>query len=161
MRERCTVAPDGKGPPDSPFLLSGLALAGANARRALPEGSQEEDGILTAEEISALDLSGVGWAVLSACGTGLGDVHSGEGVLGLRRAFEVAGVGTLIMSLWNVEDDATRIWMRGLYEARLDGMRTVEAVSAAGLKMIQERRRVGRTTHPFYWGAFVAAGDWR
>ena len=144
-----------------PVLLSGLALAGANARNGLPADSQEEDGILTAEEISALDLSGVNWAVLSACGTGLGKVVSGEGVLGLRRAFEVAGVGTLVMSLWNVEVDATRIWMRGLYEARLSGMRTADAVRAAGLKMLQERRHVGRTTHPFYWGGFVAAGDWR
>lgn len=165
---------------ENPLLLSGLALAGANRRgaagvadgaraggAALPAGApsdadgQTEDGILTAEEIAGLDLSGVEWAVLSACETGVGKVQAGEGVLGLRRAFEVAGAGTLIMSLWPVEDAATREWMRLLYEGRLSGMSTAEAVQNASLGVLQARRRAGLSTHPFYWGAFVAAGDWR
>jgi CHAT domain-containing protein/tetratricopeptide (TPR) repeat protein len=144
---------------DNPLLLSGLALAGANRREEA--GAEEEDGILTAEEIAAVDLSGVEWAVLSGCETGVGQVHTGEGVLGLRRAFQTAGAGTLIMSLWSVEDAAAREWMKGLYEGRLGGMTTAEAARAAGIRIVEARRKSGRSTHPFFWAAFVAAGDWR
>jgi CHAT domain-containing protein len=145
---------------DSPLLLSGLALAGSNRReRGAPPG---DDGILTAEEAAALDLSGTEWAVLSGCETGMGQVQSGEGVLGLRRAFELAGARTVIMSLWSVEDESARQWMRTLYEARLNrGSSTIEAVRSATLSTLLERRARGESTHPFYWAAFVAAGDWR
>ena len=54
--------------------------------------------------------------MLSACDTGIGEIQNGEGVLGLRRAFQIAGVRTMIMSLWSVDDQATRVWMRALYE---------------------------------------------
>jgi len=145
---------------ENPLLLSGLALAGANNREAAGPG--EEDGILTAEEIAALDLSGVEWAVLSACDTGIGEIKAGEGVLGLRRAFQVAGARTLIMSLWPVEDESTREWMKALYEARLEkGLDTAESVREASLSVLHRRREAGQSTHPFYWAAFVAAGDWR
>jgi CHAT domain-containing protein len=147
-------------PGENPLLLSGLALAGANHRQAA--GPDEEDGILTAEEIAALDLSGVEWAVLSACDTGVGEVKAGEGVLGLRRAFQVAGVQTLITSLWPVEDRVARDWMGQLYRARLVlGLTTIDAVHQANLKTLRQRRAKGLTTHPFYWAGFVAAGDWR
>ena len=66
---------------ENPLLLTGLALAGANNREAA--GPDEEDGILTAEEIAALDLAGVDWAILSACDTGSGKIKNGEGVFGL------------------------------------------------------------------------------
>ena len=105
----------------SPLLLSGLALAGANQRASA--SATEEDGILTAEEIAGLDLTGVEWAVLSACDTGVGEIQAGEGVFGLRRAMQLAGVHTLVMSLWPVDDEATRAWMTALYRARLDGPR--------------------------------------
>jgi CHAT domain-containing protein len=89
-------------------------------------------------------------------------VQTGEGVFGLRRAFEIAGARTLIMSLWPVEDQAAREWMGRLYEARLNGhASTVDAVRQASLEMLKERRSRRESTHPFYWGAFVAAGDWR
>jgi CHAT domain-containing protein/tetratricopeptide (TPR) repeat protein len=143
----------------SPLLLSGLALAGANRRAAA--AADEEDGILTAEEIAALDLTGVEWAVLSACDTGVGQIEAGEGVVGLRRAFEIAGAGTLIMSLWPVEDEAARRWMRALYESRLlAGITSSESVCQASLTVLRERRRRHASTHPFYWGGFVAAGNW-
>jgi CHAT domain-containing protein len=143
-----------------PLLLSGLAFAGANHRDAAHRGG--DDGILTAEEIAVLDLSGVGWAVLSGCNTGTGQIEEGEGVFGLRRAFRIAGAHTLIMSLWPVFDRATRSWMRELYRARLaSGRSTPEAVRDADLVMLRQRRRTGASTSPFYWGAFVAAGDWR
>jgi CHAT domain-containing protein len=144
---------------ENPLLLSGLALAGANRRQAfVPEA---EDGMLTAEEITSLNLSGVEWAVLSACETGVGQVMAGEGVLGLRRAFKVAGAKTLIMSLWKVGDETSREWMRNLYEGRRRGLPTAQAVRNASLEMIQSRRSRNQSTHPFFWGAFVAAGDWR
>ncbi len=145
---------------DNPLLLSGLALAGAN-RRALA-GPDEDDGILTAEEVASLDLDGVEWAVLSACDTGVGEVRAGEGVFGLRRAFQVAGARTVVMSLWSVDDQATRAWMRALYEGRFQRhLSTADAVHAASLSRLRDRRATGQSTHPFYWAAFVAAGDWR
>jgi len=144
---------------DSPLLLSGLAVAGANRRN--DAGRDAEDGIVTSEEIATLDLSGVEWAVLSACESGLGRLQTGEGVLGLRRAFQVAGVRTLIASLWKVDDESTREWMRQLYEGRVEGMSTAEAVRHASLAMLRARRAAGRRTDPFFWGAFAAAGDWR
>ncbi|HKB07032.1 MAG TPA: CHAT domain-containing tetratricopeptide repeat protein [Candidatus Polarisedimenticolia bacterium] len=144
---------------DRPLLLSGLAVAGANRRGDVAVGA--EDGILTAEEIATLDLSGVQWAVLSACESGLGPIQTGEGMLGLRRAFAVAGARTLITSLWKVDDESTTEWMRHLYEGRLSGMTTAESVRHASLVMLRARRRAGRSTNPFFWGAFAAAGDWR
>ncbi|MFC2172848.1 CHAT domain-containing protein, partial [Acidobacteriota bacterium] len=145
---------------ENPLLLSGLVLAGANHRHAARP--DEEDGILTAEEIAAMDLSGVEWAVLSACDTGVGEVRSGEGVFGLRRAFQVAGVRTLIMSFWSVEDEATRRWMKALYTSRfMDRKGTAQSVRKASLEMLQGRRARGESTHPFFWAGFAAAGDWR
>jgi CHAT domain-containing protein len=146
--------------PENPLLLSGLVLAGAN-RRALA-GPDEDDGILTAEEVASLNLEGVEWAVLSACDTGLGQLRSGEGVLGLRRAFQIAGARTIIMSLWPVEDRSARLWMRALYEGRLKRhLDTADSVREAALTVLRDRRTQGQSTHPFYWAGFVAAGDWR
>lgn len=145
---------------DNPLLLSGLALAGANRRASAGPGV--DDGILTAEEVASLNLDGVEWAVLSACDTGVGEIRAGEGVFGLRRAFQVAGARTVVMSLWSVDDQATRAWMRALYEGRFQKkLSTVDAVHAASLTVLRDRRAKGQSTHPFYWAAFVAAGDWR
>ena len=153
----------GKLPPikgENPLLLSGLALAGANHREAA--GPEEEDGILTAEEVATLDLSGVNWIVLSACDTGVGKIRAGEGVFGLRRAFRLAGAQTLITSLWAVEDEAARKWMRALYEARFSkGLGTADSVREAYLEVLRELRKKKKSTHPFFWAAFVASGDWR
>ncbi len=170
--ENCSplFASGGKGQPlspsdgdrrlaENPLLLSGLALAGFNRREEARPG--DEDGVLTAEEIASLDLSGVERVVLSACGTGLGPVQGGEGVLGLQRAFEIAGVSTLVMSLWEVEDAPTRGWMEELYQAWGLGFDTSRAVQEASLRSLQSRRRAGLSPHPFYWGAFVGVGDWR
>jgi CHAT domain-containing protein len=100
--------------------------------------------------------------VLSACDTGVGEVTTGEGVLGLRRAFRVAGAKTLIMSLWSVDDEATRRWMRALYENRFGRhLDSAASARAAELEMIRARRAAGESTHPFYWASFVAVGDWR
>jgi CHAT domain-containing protein len=145
---------------ENPLLLSGLILAGANHRNLAPP--DQEDGVLTAEEIAALNLRGVDWAVLSGCDTGIGELKAGEGVFGLRRAFQLAGARTVIMSLWPVEDEATRRWMAALYRGRFfDKLSTASAVRQASLEMLRQRRAQGRGGHPFHWGAFVAAGDWR
>jgi CHAT domain-containing protein len=145
---------------ESPLLMAGLALTGANRRAEASADS--DDGILTAEEIASLDLSGVEWAVLSACDTGVGDAVVGEGVLGLRRAFEVAGVGTLIMSLWPVDDEPALEWMEALYRARfVRGLDTAESVSEASRELLARQRRRGEGVHPGTWGPFIAVGDWR
>ncbi len=147
-------------PVENPLLLSGLALAGANRRAHA--GPDEDEGILTAEEVASLDLHGVEWAVLSACDTGVGEIKAGEGVFGLRRAFQVAGARTVVMSLWSVEDQSTRAWMRALYEGRFERhLSTADAVHQASLAVLRDRRAKGQSTHPFFWAAFVAAGDWR
>jgi CHAT domain-containing protein len=140
--------------------LAGLAFAGANNRTAVR--SNQDDGILTGEEVAALNLQGTEWVVLSACDTGLGEVKAGEGVFGLRRAFQIAGARTVIMSLWSVDDQAARAWMHALYQGRLQKhLTTADAVHAASVAVLQDRRSKGQSTHPFYWAAFVAAGDWR
>ncbi len=139
-------------------LLPGLALAGANA----PARASGEDGFLTAEEITSLDLTGVEWAVLSACETGLADPTAVEAIQGLHRAFRRAGLHTAIVSLWAVDDAATRSWMTRLYSARLLERRdTAESVREACRGLLREQRAAGRDTHPFHWAAFVASGDWR
>jgi CHAT domain-containing protein/tetratricopeptide (TPR) repeat protein len=145
---------------ENPLLLAGLALAGANRRRSAT--LDEDEGILTADEIAGLNLQGTDWAVLSACDTGLGEIRAGEGVFGLRRAFQIAGARTVIMSLWSVEDRSAMVWMRKLYEGRLqNNLNTADAIHAANLAALRDRRAKSQTTHPFYWAGFVAAGDWR
>jgi CHAT domain-containing protein len=97
--------------------------------------------------------------VLSACQTGLGEARAGEGVFGLRRAFQVAGARTLVTSLWSVGDAPTRLFMEELHRARLlHHAAWPEAVRRASLAVL---RRGGSDHHPFAWAAFVAAGDWR
>ena len=138
-----------------------LAAVGAELQQSNEAAALgEDDGILTAEEITSVDLSGVEWAVLSACDTGIGEVRAGEGVFGLRRAFQIAGARTLIMSLWPVDDEVTRAWMRELYTNRfIKHMSTIDSVHEASLALLNERREKGLSTHPFYWAGFVAAGD--
>ena len=115
-----------------PMTRSGLLFSGCNRvihHEQIPDG--EEDGILTAQEISTLDLRGLDLVVLSACQTGLGDIISGEGVFGLQRGFKKAGAKTIIMSLWNVNDELTMKMMTSFYHHYLDGMSKEEAFHAA------------------------------
>jgi CHAT domain-containing protein len=99
--------------------------------------------------------------VLSACDTGLGEISASEGVFGLRRALHVAGARTTILSLWAVRDEDALTWMDALYHGRLvDGLDTAEAVRGASRTLLTQRRQAGKSTHPFYWAGFVAAGDW-
>lgn len=144
----------------NPLRLSGLALAGANLRASADPS--REDGVLTAEEVAALDLRGVDWVVLSACDTGVGDLAIGGGVFGLRRSFQLAGARTVVSSLWAVRDDVASRWMGALYDERWrGGADTAAAVRAASRRLLESRRAAGESVHPFYWGGFIATGDWR
>jgi tetratricopeptide (TPR) repeat protein len=144
----------------SPLLRSGLVLAGANRRAEMT--SEEDDGVLTAEEIAGLDLSAAQWAVLSACDTGRGDLAAGEGVVGLRRAFQVAGARTVILSLWPVLDNVAADWMAELYRGKfVRGDTTAISVRASSRSLLAARRAAGQSTHPLYWSGFIATGDWR
>ncbi|MGA2535911.1 MAG: CHAT domain-containing tetratricopeptide repeat protein [Terracidiphilus sp.] len=137
----------------NPLLHSGLVFAGGSRGGA--------QSILTAQQIASLDLSGVDWAVLSACNTGNGELRDGEGVLGLQRAFRVAGARSVIMALWPVDDDLTRQFMHELYAERLGAhAATADAVWNASQKLLLARRAAGKSTHPWYWAGFVGAGGW-
>jgi CHAT domain-containing protein len=132
-----------------PSLCSGLVLAGAN-REAKP--NEEAWGFLTAEDILDLDLSGTELVVLSACETGLGDVHLTEGVLGLRRAFWIAGARSIIVSLWKVPDEKTKEFMILFYNRLISGESRAEAMRQT--KLISK----SRGDPPKVWTAFVCYG---
>ena len=139
---------------DNPLLRSGLALAGVNTwLQEKPLPSEAEDGILTAEDVSGLDLTSTELVVLSACDTGLGDVQVGEGVFGLRRAFQVAGAKTLVMSLWQVRDIETQELMENFYQRLRSGEGRASALRKAQLAMKKKYPNV------YYWGAFICQGD--
>ena len=154
-----------------PGMLSGLAFAGANRD---PEGL-DDDGILTASEVESLDLRGVDLTLLSACETGLGEVTGGEGLLGLQRSFHIAGARSVVASLWEVSDEATRSLMENFYDNLWNKeLSMLESLRQAQLSMLKEGRQrglvrldqpqnddAGKRTPPFYWAAFVLSGDWR
>jgi CHAT domain-containing protein len=135
----------------NPLLRSGLALAGANFA-----GTAQGDGILTALEAAGLNLWGTSLVTLSACDTGVGDIHNGEGVYGLRRAFMLAGAETLVMSLWPVSDAVARDTMVAYYARLRSGAGRGDALRQAKLSIL---RRPG-LRHPYYWGGFIQSGDW-
>ncbi len=135
------------------MLRSGLALAGANTwLKAGTAPEEAEDGLLTAEDVAGLDLLATELVVLSACETGLGQFHVGEGVFGLRRAFVLAGARTLVMSLWKVPDEPTRELMEDFYARLLAGQGRAEALRQAQLAL------KAKYPDPFYWGAFHLPG---
>ena len=153
-----------------PELLSGLVLAGANQ----PPSEGRDDGVLTVLEVSQLDLTRVDLATLSACETGLGDTAGGEGVLGLQRAFQVAGAKTVVATLWTIDDDASRSLMVDFYENLwTKKLPKLECCCQAQLTMLREGIKRGlkldddqppdknRRLPPYYWAAFVLSGDWR
>jgi CHAT domain-containing protein/tetratricopeptide (TPR) repeat protein len=130
----------------NPLVLSGLVLAGANLPRSEGEILAHDDrGILTAEAIAGLDLSGLELAVLSACETGLGLVAGGEGVFGLQRAFHMAGAHNIVASLWKVEDSATSALMTLFYD-RLwrQGKPPIEALREAQLVLYRQPELIGK-----------------
>jgi CHAT domain-containing protein len=183
-RERVSVAER------SPMLLSGLVLSGANrlSEKSNSEYNSTGDAILTAEAISYLPMDGMELAVLSACDTGLGDVARGEGVLGLQRAFHIAGARNVVASLWKVEDQAAadlmtrfyrRMWqenqspLAALRESQLeilrsvrdkekenaDGARGVDLSKSSPIVLPAARNEPDAVgVHESIWAAFVLSG---
>jgi CHAT domain-containing protein len=171
--------------------LSGIALAGANGG-SHPEvgfnsssGKEADDGVLTALEVAGLDLRNVDLVVLSACETGLGRVAGGEGVLGLQRAFQLAGAKNVVASLWKVDDRATVALMRVFYhklwverkpaavalrEAQLALLRHPEQIELLAttrgpnfdktVKLVDHGQRTSKapTSSPRVWAAFMVSG---
>jgi CHAT domain-containing protein/Tfp pilus assembly protein PilF len=135
---------------ESALLRSGLALAGAN------EQKDEDNGILTALEVTGLNLWGTKLVTLSACDTGVGEVKNGDGVHGLRRALVLAGSETQVMSLWAVSDQATRELMVAYYSRLKQGQGRGEALRRAQLEMIRKVKR----RHPYFWAGFIQSGEW-
>ncbi len=167
-----------------PGLLSGVVLAGANKPTA------EDDGILTALEIAEMDLSNVELAVLSACQTGLGKEAAGEGMLGLQRAFAVAGCKSVVSSLWSVNDAATAVLMERFYHhlwekklPKIESLRWAQLDVLHHPEWVEERvkkmrgttglRGAGKASEALvggkavrrspaaWWAAWQLSGDWR
>ena len=133
------------------MMRSGLVFAGANQIWSEDYGHEGEDGVLTAEEVSQLDMGKTQLAVLSACETGLGDIEGNEGVYGLQRAFKMAGVDFVIMSLWQIPDKETMEFMNLFYTLLFEKQDLKEAFYEAQKKMREKYS-------PYFWGAFVLVG---
>jgi CHAT domain-containing protein len=151
-------------------------LAGVN------KPSAADDGVLTALEVAEMDLRKTRLVVLSACETGLGQTAGGEGVFGLQRAFQVAGAKSVVVTLWQIDDEASRRLMERFYQ-NLWGrkMSMVESLREAQQWMLHKganslRQDASRGmirsadpkngqqlpyTPPYYWAGFVLSGDWR
>jgi CHAT domain-containing protein/Tfp pilus assembly protein PilF len=161
---------------ENPLMRSGLILAGVKQGQS----GADEDGVLTALEMSGLDLWGTKLVVLSACNTGVGEVRNGEGVYGLRRALVLAGSETQVMTLWKVSDSGTRDLITTYYKALQAGEGRTEALRQVQLAMLRGQLMPAKSTqsgrrgtsdtvgdasrdyrHPYYWAAFIASGDWR
>lgn len=135
---------------DSYMMWAGLMLAGGNniwqGKFSL---TNVEDGILTADEISRLDLRNTKLVVLSACETARGKIDPVNGVYGLQRAFKMAGVETIVMSLWKVQDDATSMLMTKFYTYLTDGLDKHQAL----WKAMMDVRDIYKD--PYYWAGFI------
>lgn len=143
--------------PADPLLRSGLVLAGARAATSGGSGAATpppDSAMVTALELAGLNLWGTQLVVLSACDTGRGDVKLGQGVYGLRRAFVAAGAETVVMSLWKVNDETTRVLMEDYYRNLLEGKgRRATALREAMLALRQTHG------HPHYWAPFIVVGQ--
>jgi CHAT domain-containing protein/Tfp pilus assembly protein PilF len=138
--------------PRDPLLRSGLVLAGAHSPAVPPSLSHRQDSLVTALELSGLDLWGTQLVVLSACNSGRGDIMPGQGVYGLRRALVAAGAQTVVTSLWKVNDEATRQLMELYYRNLVTGQGRTSALRGA---MRAFRRK---HPHPYFWAPFIAIG---
>ena len=139
---------------DNPLFRSGLVLAGIEKSQ-----SGGDDGVLTAYEATLLNLVGTQLVVLSACDTGIGDISAGESIYGLRRAFVIAGSESQLISLWKVEDAATKDLMVTYYERLKAGEGRREALNQIQRDWL-EGKKGKKYQHPYYWASFIPSGDW-
>ncbi len=133
----------------NPMLKAGIALSGANESIKNKKG----DGIITALELSGMDLSHTELVVLSACETGVGKLEDGEGVAGINKAFMKAGAKYVVMSLWSVPAHPTEELMTKFYKNLQKGQSYSEALRGAKIWWIKNRH-----SHPYFWGGFVGSG---
>lgn len=171
----------------APEVLSGIALTAANngptRKTDAPANSIPDDGLLTALEVTSLDLHNVDLVVLSACDTSVGLIEDNESTMGLQQSFQIAGARATISSLWPVDDAATQALMvefyRNLWEEKRsqgDALRQAQltmlnhydpakqALSPRGLKLIKPQQADDKEQsrlHPRYWACFTLSGDWR
>ncbi|MEZ5359796.1 MAG: CHAT domain-containing tetratricopeptide repeat protein [Candidatus Zixiibacteriota bacterium] len=141
------------------MFKSGIILAGANLARNIDffDDSDRENGIVTAYEISGIDLSMTQLVTMSTCESGVGSSVTGEGVFGLRRALRHAGAQNILMSLWNISDAETTVFMTDFYRMWLQGFSPHEALRMTDMGMINHLRTERGHSHPYFWAAFVLA----
>ncbi|MFY9224199.1 MAG: DUF2225 domain-containing protein, partial [Blastocatellia bacterium] len=136
---------------ENPLLRSGIALAGANLHQ-----DETNQGIFTALKTTTLNLWGTKLVVLSACDTGVGEVKTGDGIYGLRRALVLAGSETQIMSLWAVSNEKTKQLMISYYTKLKKDIGRAEALRQVQLELLANPT----TRHPYYWASFIQSGEW-
>lgn len=141
--------------PENPLLRSGIVLAGANNQ----EVDKLDDGFLTALEVTKLNWEGTEMVVISGCESGMGDIQSGEGVYGLKRAIAVSGAKSSLLSLWKVDDSATAAFMKSFYLKLLDDKGKAESLSLTQKEF--RNHPIPGFRHPYVWAAFQLSGDWR
>tara|TARA_Y100001970_G_scaffold198669_1_gene241680 strand:- start:5612 stop:8635 length:3024 start_codon:yes stop_codon:yes gene_type:complete len=140
---------------EDPLLRSGIILSGAN----FPEFNKIDDGYLTALELSKLDFSGTELVVISGCESGLGEIKSGDSIYGLKRSIAVAGARSSLLSLWEVDDEATAAFMKSFYERLKKGEGRSDALAATQKEF--RNHSIPPWRHPYVWAAFQLSGDWR
>ena len=139
---------------ENPLLRSGIVLAGANDL----DTNEEDDGYLTALEVTQLDLNDTELVVISGCESGKGDIKNGDAIYGLKRAISVAGSESSVLSLWKVDDQVTAEFMSKFYQRLITGEGKSEALLNTQLEFRNHKNKDFR--HPYYWAAFQLSGDW-
>lgn len=134
----------------SVFDRCGLLLAGCKSNAKV----QDDDGVLTGREVSCLDLSGTELVVLSACDSGNGDANAGEGVSGLRQAFQTAGARSVVSALWEIPDRDSSVIMHEFYQQIANGQDPAKALRSAQLKRRKQRLEKYGDAPPLYWAAW-------